>query len=86
MVWTEIPLDGQTDLYAITIGGIVAARHRSGNLEPIVRPHACAVGDVFISMPYNARAHAAQVSMPFIDDTGISLMNWPARSPDINRT
>ena len=84
MVLTEIPLCGHTDLYVFPRGGIMAARHRSDILEPIDRPHACAIGDAFILMQYNARAQAARVSMTFIDDTGISLMNWPARSPDIN--
>ena len=37
-------------------------------------------------MQDDARAHAAQVSMTFIDDTVFSVMNWPARSPDINPT
>ena len=35
-------------------------------------------------MQDNACAHTAQVSMTFIDDTGIIVMNWPARSPDLN--
>ena len=29
MVWTEISLDGHTDLYMFPRGGIMAARHRS---------------------------------------------------------
>ena len=37
-------------------------------------------------MQDNARAHTAHVYMTFIDDTGISVMNWPARSPYINPT
>ena len=35
---------------------------------------------------HNAPAHTAQVSMTFIYDTCISVMNWPARSPDLNPT
>ena len=41
MGWTEVPLDGHTDMYVFRRGGIMAARHRSDILEPIVRPHAC---------------------------------------------
>ena len=67
-------------------GGVMAARHCSDILEPIVRPHACAIGDAFIVMQDNARANTAQASMTFIDDTGISVMNWPARSPYITPT
>ena len=29
MVWTEIQLDGRTDLHVFARGGITAARHRS---------------------------------------------------------
>ena len=47
----------------------MAERHRSDIREPIVRPHACAIGDAFMLMPDNARAHTAQVSMPSIGDT-----------------
>ena len=86
MFWTEILLGGHTGLYLFPRGGIMAARHRSDILEPIVRPHAFAIGDSFILMQDNAPAHAAQVSMTFIDDTCISVMNWLARSPDINPT
>ena len=43
MFWTEIPLGGHTGLYVFHRGGIMAARHRSDILEPIVRPHACAL-------------------------------------------
>ena len=33
----------------------------------------------------NARDHAARLSMTFLDDEGITVvMNWPARSPDLN--
>ena len=86
MVWTEVPLDGHTDLYVFPRGGIMAARHRSDILEPTVRPHACANGDAFILMQDNAPAHTAQVSMTFIDNTCIRVMHWSARSPDLNPT
>ena len=86
MVWTEIPLDGHTYLYAFPRAGIMTARHRSDVLEPIVRPHAGAIGDAFILMQDNACSHTAQVSMTFTDDTGIIVMNWSVRSPDFNPT
>ena len=86
MIWTEVPLGGHTDLYVFPRGGIMAARHRSDIVETIVRPHACANGDAFILMQDNAPAHTAQVSMTFIDDAGINVMNWPTRYPDLNPT
>ena len=32
----------------------------------------------------NARAHTARVSTTFLDDEGINVVNWPARSPVLN--
>ena len=86
MIWTEIPLDGNTDLYVFPRGGITTAIHRSDILEHIVKQHAGAIGDGFILMTDNARAHIAQVYMTFIDYTDIRMMTWPARSPDFNLT
>ena len=86
MVWTVVPLDVHTDLYVFPGGGKMAAIHRSDILEPIVRPHACANCDAFILMQDNAPANTDQLSMTFIDDTGMRMTNWPARSPDLNPT
>ena len=66
--------------------GIISARHRSAIVEPIFRPYACAIGDAFILMQDNARAHTSKESRTFRDDDAVSVMNWSARSPDINPT
>ena len=63
---------------------LTAARHRSVIREPIVRPLSGPVGDAFILMQYNAHAHTTRVYKTFLDDNGISVVNWPAMSPDIN--
>ena len=86
MVWTEIPLDGHSEVYVCHRGVITEAWHRSEILEPIVRSYTAGIGDALILMQDNARAHTAQVYMTFIDETCISVMNWPARSPYINPT
>ena len=65
-------------------GGITAVRYRDEVLEPIVTPYAGAIGDTFMLMQDNARAHTARVSTTFLDDEGINVMNLPARSPDLN--
>ena len=80
----EVPLDRYTDMYMVPRGGIMTAIHRCDIMEPIVGPQACANGDAFILMQDNARAHTTQVSMNSIDDTGIRVMNGPARYPDLN--
>ena len=50
MVWTEIPLDGRTDMYVFAKGHMTAAIHRNGIREPIVRSYAGAIVDEFILM------------------------------------
>ena len=40
MVWTEIPLNGRTDLYVFARGHVTAAIHRNDIREPIVRQYA----------------------------------------------
>ena len=84
MVWAGVSLDGRTDLYVFARGGITAARYRDEILEPIVRPYAGAIGEAFILMQDNARSHTARLCMAFLEDEGIAVMDWPARSPDLN--
>lgn len=75
---------GRTDLYMFSRGGITAVRYRNEILEPILRRFAGAVGDDFILMQDNARPHTTHVSMTFLEDESISMMDWPARSSDLN--
>ena len=51
-----------------------------------VRPLAGAIVDAFILMQYmpNARAFPARVSLTFLDDEWISVMNWLTSSADLN--
>ena len=65
-------------------GGITIVRYRNEVLQPIVRPYAGAIGDTIVLMQDNARAPTARVSMTFLDDEGITVMNLPARSPHLN--
>ena len=84
MALDEISLDGRTVLYGLIRAGITVAIHRSDILEPIVRPFAGVIGDAFILIQDNARAHTVLVSTTFLDVEGISVMNWLTMSPYIN--
>ena len=84
MVWGGICATGRTDLYVIARGTLTAARYRDDILDPIVRPFAGAVGSGFILVQDNARPHTARLSMQYLEDEGIEVMDWPARSPDLN--
>jgi transposase len=84
MVWGGVCMDGRTDLYVLPGGTLTAQRYRDEILEPIVRPFAGAIGEGFILMQDNARPHTARISMEYLDQEGIDVMEWPARSPDLN--
>ena len=84
MVWGGICLSGRTDLYVFDQGTLTAMRYRDDILAPIVRPFAGAVGDNFILMQDNARPHTARLVTDYLNQEGIEVMDWPARSPDLN--
>ena len=84
MVWKEIPLDVRADLYVFARGHMTAAIHRNDIREPLVRPYAEAIVDAFILMQDNARAHRARMSLTFLYDDGISVMNWQTSYADLN--
>ena len=62
-------------------GTLTAVRYRDEILDPTVRPFAGAIGNNFILMQDNPRPHTARLTM---DYEGIEVMDWPARSPDLN--
>ncbi len=82
--WAKVSLGGRTDLYVFSRGSIMAVRYHSEILDPIVRRFAGTVDDDFILMQDNAHPHIVQVSMTFLEDKGMSVMDWPARSSDLN--
>ena len=59
---------------------MVAARLWFGGREPF----APFIGDDFILMQDNARAHSAQSVQAYLSHVGIPVMQWPANSPDMN--
>ncbi len=75
---------GCIDLYTFERGDKMAVRYRSEILEPIVRPFAGAVGDDLILMPDYTCPHTARVPIILLEDESISVMHWPARSPNLN--
>ena len=42
------------------------------------------MGDDFIFQQDNCSVHVSESSQNFFEERGISLLNWPARSPDLN--
>ncbi len=85
MVWGGICLDGRTDLVVIDGGALTALRYRDEVLEPVVGPFAGALGQDFVLMHDNARPHTARVVQAYLEQEGINVMEWPARSPCLNQ-
>ena len=80
-------LDGSwTDLQVIYRDALTAMRCRDDVLHQVVTPFAAAVGSDFILMQDNARTHTARVVIAYMDQEGIDVMDWPARSSDTNPT
>ena len=63
MVWAGISAQGKTDLHVIDNGTLTALRYVNEILDVYVRPYAGAVGENFILMDDNARAHRARINI-----------------------
>ena len=57
---------------------------RKRDLGCLRSPYAGAVGENFILMDDNARAHRACITDQYLEQATIIRMEWPARSPDLN--
>ena len=75
MVWAGISAQGKTDLHVIDNGTLTALRYVNEILD---------VGENFILMDDNARAHRARITDQYLEQATIVRMEWPARSPDLN--
>ena len=83
MVWAGISAQWKRDLHVIDNGTLTAPRYVNEILDVYVRPYAGAVGENFILMDKNARAHRARITDQYLEQATIARMEWPARSPDL---
>ena len=76
-------MNNKTDLIFIR-GNLTAERY----VEEVVQNHiltfAHEIGPDFVLMQDGARAHTSMVTTRFLEDSGIQVMDWPPRSPDLN--
>ena len=63
MVWAGISAQGKTDLHVIDNDTLKALRYVNEILDVYVRPYADAVGENFILMDDNARAHRDRINI-----------------------
>jgi len=84
MVWGGISLGARTDLHIVEGGVLTADRYATEILEEYVVPYAPYIGDRLQLMQDNARPHTANCVRDYLELVAITVMDWPARSPDLN--
>lgn len=84
MVWGGINTQARTELIIVQNGSLTAIRYIEEILQEAVVPFAPFIGDNFVLMQDNARPHVARIVRHYLEDVGITTMNWPARYPDMN--
>lgn len=83
MVWAGVMMDRRTQLVFLE-ENMNHNVYLNSVLHPIVRPFANAHGEHFIFMQDNARAHVARAVSEWFRQEEISVLPWPAQSPDLN--
>ena len=86
IVWAGISAQGKTDLHVIDNGTLTALRYVNEILDVYVRPYAGAVGEIFILMDDNARAHRARINDQYLEQATIVRMEWPEHAWDMLQT
>uniref|UniRef100_T1I3P0 DDE_3 domain-containing protein n=1 Tax=Rhodnius prolixus TaxID=13249 RepID=T1I3P0_RHOPR len=66
------------------MGALTARRYIEEVLLEAVIPLAPFIGDQFILMQDNARPHTARIVTEYLEQVGITVLDWPARTPDMN--
>ncbi|KAJ4441837.1 hypothetical protein ANN_11696, partial [Periplaneta americana] len=84
MVWAGVCTDARTELVFVENGRLTADRYINECLADHVVPFGQFVGDNFVLMHDNARPYIAHAVGDYLQEVGIHVLPWPARSPDIN--
>ena len=82
MVWGGISGWHRTDF--VIQGNLNGVRYRDKILQQQVEPFMQNHPEVEMFQHANTRPHTARVCTVFLADAGIDVMDWPAKSPDIN--
>ena len=82
MVWGSASQHHRNELVVIT-GNLNAVRYRGDILLPHVVPFLQAHPDMTLQHD-NATSHTARSVRDFLQDRNVSVLPWPAKSPDLN--
>ena len=83
MVWVAISFHGLSELTCFR-GNLTGHRYRYEILAPVVVPFFNANRNVTLFKQDNVRCHTARVSMSYLDEEHVSVLPWPAFSPDLS--
>lgn len=83
MVWAGIMKNRRTELVFVN-GNMNAENYVEDVLRPFVHPFAQTLGSDFTLMHDNARSHTAMRTREYLALENISVLPWPAQSPDLN--
>lgn len=83
MVWAGFSAHHRTPLHPIQ-GNLNAQRYRDEILQPHALPTLRRVGPQAVLQDDNARPHRARLVDAFLRHSGVTRMDWPACSPDMN--
>lgn len=87
MFWGGISLQAKTELVYVppgNPGGLNAHRYITEILDDHVVPYAGFIGNAFLFMHDNARPHTAEIVQNYLNEVGVRVLPWPAKSPDMN--
>ena len=82
MVWGSVSQHHKTELVVIA-GNLNAVRYREDILLPHVVPFLQAHPDMTLQHE-NATTHRTSSMADFLQDRNVSVLPWPAKSPDFN--
>ncbi|CDQ81397.1 unnamed protein product [Oncorhynchus mykiss] len=82
MVWGNVSQHNRTELVVIA-GNLNTVRYREDILLPHVVPFLQAHPEMTLQHD-NATSHTARSVHDFLQDRNVSVLPWPAKSPDLN--
>ena len=86
MVWAGISNEGKTELFFVEDN--MNAERYCYVLEEFLLPFAYAFYDIGLEdwtlMHDGARPHTARFTMDYLDNVGVNVLQWPAKSLDLN--
>ncbi|GFY06819.1 transposable element Tcb2 transposase [Trichonephila clavipes] len=84
LIWGGIMLGSRTYLHIFDAGSVNGTRYCNEILLPYVRLFRGAMGLQFLFMDDNAPFHRTVAAKQLLESEDIEIMDWPARSPDLN--